>query len=239
MPEDIRVAVSGAMGKMGQTVVRALREEPGMTLVAAVDPFHAGKPVVAGLDLKVRAKIEDALESAPDVLVDFTRPDVGGKNALKALGVSVRPVIGTTGLPEVEVAAIEEECQRRCLGAALISNFSLGLVALRRAAHQISALMPKAEILEMHHDQKIDAPSGTALDLSRALKADTGLVVPIHSVRLPGLLAHHEVIFGALGQTVSLRHDTLSRDAFVPGILVAIRRVMEVTGLKRDLDELL
>lgn len=208
-------------------------------MVAAVDPVYAGQPVMAGLDLRVCAGIEDALGSAPDVLVDFTRPDVGGKNALKALGASIRPVVGTTGLPEGEVAAIERECQRRGLGAALISNFSLGLVALRRAARQIAALMPKAEILEMHHDQKIDAPSGTALDLSRVLSVDTGLVVPIHSVRLPGLLAHHEVIFGALGQTVSLRHDTLSRDAFVPGILVAIRRVIEVTGLKRDLDELL
>jgi 4-hydroxy-tetrahydrodipicolinate reductase len=228
------------MGKMGQTIIKGLLAEKGLTLVAAIDPDFAGSSVMKGVSLEVAGNIAEVLgQSKAQVLIDFTRPDVGGKNALEAVKLSVRPVVGTTGIPEEEIAQVQEECGRRDLAAAFIPNFSLGILALKRCARQVAPLLPRAEVIEMHHDQKLDAPSGTAISISRHITTCTGQEVPIHSVRLPGLVAHHEVLFGALGQTLSLRHDTMSRDAFLPGLFLAVRRILEVTGVKRDMEELL
>jgi len=240
LTKPIRVAVSGAMGKMGQAIIKGLLSEEDLDLVAAVDPDFAGSTVTKGVSLEVSGNIAEALaRSKAQVLIDFTRPDVGGKNALEAVRLSVRPVVGTTGIPEDEIAQVKEECERRDLAAAFIPNFSLGILALKRCAREVAALLPRAEVIEMHHDQKLDAPSGTAISISRHIMACTGQEVPIHSVRLPGLVAHHEVLFGALGQTLSLRHDTISRDAFLPGLFLAVRRIMEVKGVKREMEELL
>jgi 4-hydroxy-tetrahydrodipicolinate reductase len=228
------------MGKTGQTIIRGLLAEPRMALVAAIDPEFAGSPVMMGMSMEVSGSLEEALaKSGAQVLIDFTRPDVGGKNALQAVRLCVRPVVGTTGILEEEIAAVAAECEKRHLAAAFIPNFSLGILALRRAARQVATLLPKAEIIEMHHDQKLDAPSGTAISISRDILTVTGHEPPIHSVRLPGLVTHHEVLFGALGQTLSLRHDAMSRDAFLPGLFLTVRGIMETQGLKRDMEELL
>jgi 4-hydroxy-tetrahydrodipicolinate reductase len=204
----IRVAVAGAAGRMGATVCRAVEEAPDMELAARADPA-------------LGSSVADALKAGPDVLVDFTLPSTAVENAKRAVGAGVNVVIGTTGFDPLEL--------RGLTGANIFvaPNFAIGAVLMMQFAAQAARHMARAEIIELHHDSKVDAPSGTAARTAALLAAAAGSerVVPIHSVRLPGLVAHQEVIFGDVGQTLTIRHDSTDRESFMPGVLLAIRRV--------------
>ena len=199
--------------------------------------------LVFGRRGKVGAVLAPALEGAghelvestreADVAVDFTRPEAVEDNVRVALEDGVPVVIGTTGFDQERVAALARVHE---LPVFYAPNFALGAVLMMRFAAEAGRLMPNAEIVELHHDQKLDAPSGTAKATAALLPEGT----PIHSVRLPGLVAHQEVIFGGPGQTLTIRHDTTSRDAFVPGVLLALDRVRSLPpGLTVGLDALL
>jgi 4-hydroxy-tetrahydrodipicolinate reductase len=198
----IRVAVAGAAGRMGATVCDAVTGAEDMQLTGRADP-------------ELGASVEDVLGDA-DVLVDFTRPDTALENIRLAVGAGVHAVVGTTGFDAAEIAAMPGD------GKVLVApNFAIGAVLMMRFAAEASRIMAKAEIIELHHDRKLDAPSGTAARTAELMQGD----VPIHSVRLPGLVAHQEVILGDVGQTLTIRHDSTDRTSFMPGVLLAVRRV--------------
>jgi len=197
----IRVAVAGAAGRMGQTVVAAVEGADDMVLAGKADPV-------------LGTTVADVLGDT-DVVVDFTQPDTALDNALQCLDAGVHVVIGTTGF---DPAPLEG---RTGANVFIAPNFAIGAVLMMRFAAEASRHMAKAEIIELHHDRKLDAPSGTAARTAGLMDGD----VPIHSVRLPGLVAHHEVIFGDVGQTLTIRHDSMDRTSFMPGVLLAVRRV--------------
>jgi 4-hydroxy-tetrahydrodipicolinate reductase len=198
----LRVGVAGAAGRVGQAICEGV--------AAAEDLFLAGRA-----DPALDTPLADILGDC-DVVVDFTRPDTALGNAIACVEAGVHAVIGTTGFDPAPLA------QRRGPGNAFVApNFAIGAVLMMRFAAEASKLMAKAEIIELHHDQKLDAPSGTAQRTAELMEGD----VPIHSVRLPGLVAHQEVILGDVGQTLTVRHDSTDRTSFVPGVLLAVRRV--------------
>jgi 4-hydroxy-tetrahydrodipicolinate reductase len=197
----VRVAVAGAAGRMGQTVCAAVEGADDMTLTGRADP---------ALDTAVADVLGDA-----DVLVDFTQPDQALGNARDAVAAGVHVVIGTSGF---DIAGLDELSGANVL---FCPNFAIGAVLLMQFAAEASRHMAKAEIIELHHDGKLDAPSGTAKRTAELMTGD----VPIHSVRLPGLVAHQEVILGDVGQTLTIRHDSINRESFMPGVLLAIRKV--------------
>ncbi len=207
---SILVAVAGAAGRMGQATCEAVEGAADMELIALADPA-LGKPLQA------------ALEQHPDVAVDFTRPQTALPNALACLEAGVHVVIGTTGF---DLDSLQQACARMKANAFVAPNFAIGAVLMMRFAAEAARHMDAAEIVELHHDQKLDAPSGTAARTAQLMaEATGGLPPPIHSVRLPGLVAHQEVILGALGQTLTIRHDSIDRRSFMPGVLLAIRKV--------------
>ena len=221
----IRVAVAGAAGRMGETVCAAVLAAPDMTLVARADPA-------------LGATLADALAQRPDVLVDFTVPSTALANAREAVAAGVHVVIGTTGFDAGELEDL------RGANVFVAPNFAIGAVLMMRFAAEAARHMAKAEIIELHHDRKLDAPSGTAARTAALMEPARGAQagpVPIHSVRLPGLVAHQEVILGDVGQTLTLRHDSIDRESFMPGVLLAVRRVgglsaSPVVGLEHLLD---
>ncbi len=206
---SIRVAVSGAAGRMGEATCAAVSGAEDMELVARIDPL---------LDLELGAALR---EQQPDVLVDFSRPDSAVSNIRSAVAAGVHVVVGTTGF--------DLEQLRGLSGANVFvaPNFAIGAVLMMSFAAQAARHMRAAEIIELHHDGKLDAPSGTAALTAQRIHeaAPDKPVPPIHSVRLPGLVANQEVIFGDVGQTLTIRHDTVDRACFMPGVLLAIRRV--------------
>jgi 4-hydroxy-tetrahydrodipicolinate reductase len=208
----IRVAVAGAAGRMGETVCGAVESADDMELVGRADPL---------LD----TTLEDVLPDA-EVVVDFTRPDTALGNALACVRAGVHVVIGTTGFDPAALRQAHASAGRPPANVLIAPNFAIGAVLMMRFAQEAAQHMAKAEIIELHHDGKIDAPSGTAARTAELMAAATGgAEPPIHSVRLPGLVAHQEVILGDLGQTLTIRHDTISRESFMPGVLLAIRHV--------------
>jgi 4-hydroxy-tetrahydrodipicolinate reductase len=209
----IRVAVAGAAGRMGESVCAAVEGAQDMELVGRADPL---------LD----TTLEDVLPGA-EVLVDFTRPDTALDNALAGVRAGVHVVIGTSGFDPAPLAHPPPPPAGRPRANVLIApNFAIGAVLMMRFAAQAAGHMQKAEIVELHHDGKLDAPSGTAARTAELMAAASGgPPPPIHSVRLPGLVANQEVILGDLGQTLTIRHETINRDAFMPGVLLAVRRV--------------
>ncbi|MBS1871003.1 MAG: 4-hydroxy-tetrahydrodipicolinate reductase [Actinobacteria bacterium] len=207
----IRVAVAGAAGKMGATVCEAVEGAPDMELTGRADPA-LGTPLA------------DVLPNA-DVVVDFTRPDTALANALECVAAGVHVVIGTTGF--------DVEPLRGAAGANVFiaPNFAIGAVLMMRFAAEAAKHMARAEIIELHHDRKLDKPSGTAARTAELMAAASGNPAPpIHSVRLPGMVANQEVILGDVGQTLTIRHDTVDRVSFMPGVLLAVRRVGSLTA---------
>ncbi|MGZ4180308.1 MAG: 4-hydroxy-tetrahydrodipicolinate reductase [Solirubrobacteraceae bacterium] len=204
----IRVAVAGAAGRMGQTVCDAVAGADDMELVARVDPA-------------LGTTLAQALAERPDVLVDFTVPGTAVANAREAVAAGVHVVIGTTGFDPKELSDVT--------GANIFiaPNFAIGAVLMMQFATQAARHMAGAEIIELHHQTKVDAPSGTAARTASLMSEASPELgeVPIHSVRLPGLVAHQEVILGDLGQTLTIRHDSTDRTSFMPGVLLAVRRV--------------
>ncbi|MGI6096714.1 MAG: 4-hydroxy-tetrahydrodipicolinate reductase [Dethiobacteria bacterium] len=266
---EIKVAVSGACGNMGQEVCRTILDEEGMQLVAAIDLKNSGEDIgeILGgekIGVHITSDLAVALqENTVDVLVDFTSPLSVFANIKTALKNRVRLVVGTTGLTEVELEQASEWVKEYETAAIIAPNFTLGAVLMTEFAAKAARFFPDVEIIELHHDQKIDAPSGTALKTAERISENhscskagskvqeveklTGARggrkngIRIHSVRLPGLVAHQEVIFGGIGQTLTIRHDSLSRKSFMPGVILAIRRVVEldntlVYGLEKLLE---
>src|SRR6201996_5809434 len=201
----IRVAVAGAAGRMGQTVCRAVEGADDLELTGRADPA-LGTPVA------------EVLPNA-DVLVDFTVPASAVANAREAIAAGVHVVIGTTGFDPAELS------DAKGANVFIAPNFAIGAVLMMQFAAQAARHMAKAEIIELHHDRKLDAPSGTAARTAALMQAASGREVPVHSVRLPGLVAHQEVILGDVGQTLTIRHDSIDRESFMPGVLLAVRRV--------------
>jgi 4-hydroxy-tetrahydrodipicolinate reductase len=205
----IRVAVAGAAGRMGEAVCEAVE--------AAEDTVLAGRA-----DPALGVELGEVLGEA-DVVVDFTLPDTALANVRSCLEAGVHAVVGTTGFDLDMARTAAEASSANCFVA---PNFAIGAVLLMEVAQTIAPHMPESEIVELHHDRKLDAPSGTAKRTAELIEAAGGNVhQPIHSVRLPGLVAHQEVIFGGEGQTLSLRHDSIDRRSFMPGVLLAVRRV--------------
>jgi len=207
----IRVVASGAAGRMGQAVCEAVEGAEDMELVAKADP-------------SLGVELADTLADA-DVVVDFTTPDTAFANAEACLRAGVHAVVGTTGF---DLDALREVAESADAGANcfVAPNFAIGAVLLMEVAQTIAPHMPECEIVELHHDKKLDAPSGTAKRTAELIDGAGGNVhQPIHSVRLPGLVAHQEVVFGGEGQTLSIRHDSIDRRSFMPGVLLAARKV--------------
>jgi len=205
----IKVAVSGAAGRMGQAVCEAVEGAEDAELAGRADP---------SLGVELAEVLADA-----EVVVDFTTPDTALANAAACLDAGVHAVVGTTGFDLEALRAAAEASEANCFVA---PNFAIGAVLLMQVSQTIARHMPECEIVELHHDRKLDAPSGTAKRTAELIEAAGGNVHrPIHSVRLPGLVAHQEVVFGGEGQTLSVRHDSIDRRSFMPGVLLAVRRV--------------
>jgi len=273
---SIPVIVNGAAGKMGREVIKAVAQASDLTLMGAIDttPQHQGKDAgeLAGLSEPLEVPISNQLEPMlayvagerqmqPGVLVDFTHPDVVYNNIRSAIAYGIRPVVGTTGLSTAQIQELSDFAEKASTGCLIIPNFSIGMVLLQEAAVRASQYFDHVEIIELHHNQKADAPSGTAIQTAQLLAeigktfntamveetekipgargslADEG--IRIHSVRLPGLIAHQEVIFGAAGQIYTLRHDTSDRACYMPGVLLAIRKVNQLKSLVYGLEKIL
>jgi 4-hydroxy-tetrahydrodipicolinate reductase len=265
--KKIRVFVSGAGGKMGQEVVRTVLQQEDMQLVGASDTRLQGIDIGyaigishVGIDISGPLEANQLRETQTDVLVDFTNPQSVLKNAKCAISTGVIPVLGTTGLDDADISEIRELADREKTGAFIAPNFSIGAILMMRFAQEAAKYLPHVEIIELHHDQKLDAPSGTALKTiewisevrkpmvqghpneyekfpgSRGGEVDG---IRIHSVRLPGFIAHQEVIFGGLGQALTIRHDAFSRETYMPGVMLAIRKSSALTNLVIGLENFL
>ena len=258
---SIKVAVNGAAGKMGREVLASLCRESDMEPVGAVDivpgetldlPDGSGNiPISADLDGILK-------DTSPQVLVDFTQAEVSVAAVPVAAKRGVSVVIGTTGITEGNLQEMDRISRKQGIGIVVAPNFALGAVLLMYLAKQAAPFFEYVDIIESHHEAKIDAPSGTALTMARTIAQGrqykrnrpqketlAGTMggehqgIGIHSIRMPGRSAHHEVIFGTAGQTLSLRHDTLGRDCYMPGVMSAIRKVVNINGLMVGLDNIL
>lgn len=277
--QPIAVVVAGALGRMGAEVVRAVHQAPDCRLVAAIDTTPGKEGADVGLELglgelevAITADFEGSLCQASQavrndgpgagaVLVDFTHPSVVYEHTRAAIAYGVHPVIGTTGLSPAQLADLASFAEKASMGGAVIPNFSVGMVLLQQAAAAAARFYDCAELTELHHNRKADAPSGTCIKTaelmeelgksfnppqveehetlagSRGGQRDSGL--RLHSIRLPGLVAHQEVMFGAPGETYTLRHDTIDRSAYMPGVLLTLRKVRQLPGLVYGLERLL
>ena len=259
------VIVNGACGRMGQAVLKAVQEADGLELVGAVDiKGGADTGSLVGLPangILVETDLEALLaRKKPEVMVDFTRPDVVFGNVMTALAHKTSPVVGTTGLSDEQKAEIAKAAEENDTPAFIAPNFAIGAVLLMVMSRQAAKYMPDVEIIELHHDKKLDAPSGTAIqtaamiaevrkahkqgnpDEFEKLEGARGADyegMHIHSVRLPGYVAHQEVIFGGLGQALTIRHDSMNRESFMPGVVLAAKKVRSLEGLTVGLDKLL
>lgn len=269
----IPVVVNGAGGKMGREVVKAVAQAPDMTLFAAIDRKRdligqdAGEVAGCGpLEVPIVNEMESTLcmaaqEKQPAVVVDFTHPSSVYENVRAAIAYGVRPVVGTTGMTPEQLRDLADFADKASVGCLIIPNFSIGMILLQQAAIQASKYFDHVEIIELHHNQKADAPSGTAIQTAQMLselgksfnppaieeeerlKGARGTLyeegIRIHSIRLPGLIAHQEVIFGASGQVYTLRHDTSDRSSYMPGVLLSIRKVLQLKSLVYGLEKII
>ena len=261
--EPIRVVVHGASGRMGREVLNSLCQEQDTQVVGAVElqVSQDRLPLPDGSgDVPFSASLDHILTSCqPGVLVDFTNAQATMPAVRIAAKQGVHIVTGTTGFNQDDLKEMEQLSQAHQVGIVVAPNFALGAVLMMHLARVAARYFEYAEIIELHHQQKIDSPSGTALSTARAMaqargkpfehpteqgptpgsRGETVEGINVHSVRLPGLLAHQEVILGALGQTLSIRHDTISRECFMPGVILAVKEVVKRQGLIYGLDTLL
>jgi 4-hydroxy-tetrahydrodipicolinate reductase len=260
--KQLKVVIFGASGRVGQTLISTMYTGSNVKLVGAVDVKASGEKLMLGDGslIPFSADLEKVLtETKPDVMVDFTLAPATMPAARIAVKHKVNLVIGTTGLTSENLTEMSKLADAAKVGIIVASNFALGAVLMMHFAKLASKYLDYAEIIELHHNQKADAPSGTALNTAKAMVAyrgrpfsqavDEGKNFPsrgekvsgvtIHSVRLPGLMAHQEVIFGGLGQTLTIRHDTINRECYVPGVLLAVQEVVKRQGLIQGLDSLL
>ncbi|MEG6521717.1 4-hydroxy-tetrahydrodipicolinate reductase [Desulfotomaculum sp. 1211_IL3151] len=262
----IKVVVSGALGKMGQEACKSVANTDGMQLVGALDNHEIDGTLGAiigqpELNIVISTNLEKLLtEVKPDVLIDFTRPGVVQGNIELALKYGVRPVVGTTGMSTTEIEKFIALAAEKNIGGLIAPNFAIGAILMMKFAAEAAKYFPHVEIIELHHDQKMDAPSGTALKTAEAIAEVRGSMcqgmpsefekiegsrggnfegMRIHSVRLPGFVAHQEVIFGGTGQTLSIRHDSISRESFMPGLIMAVQKVMNIKQMAYGLENLI
>jgi 4-hydroxy-tetrahydrodipicolinate reductase len=260
----VRVGVFGAGGRMGSTVCRAVAEDPDLELVAAVDPYHAGIDLaqlgLPGTGVQVSATADALAHAGAEVAVDFTVVEAARDNMRWCAENGVHVVVGTTGFSREDLADLEARFHESTANAVVAPNFAIGAVLMMRFAEIAAPYFETGEIIELHHDAKADAPSGTAVLTAERMAAagkewgpdpTTKVVVPgargalvagsipVHSVRLRGLVAHQEVILGTTGQSLTIRHDSYDRASFMPGVLLAIRAVRDRAGLTVGLDTLL
>lgn len=247
----IKVGVTGANGRMGKEVVKAVLNNPNMELVCAIDKFGVGE--IAHGEIKITDDIEDAIKTTkPDVIVDFTEPSAIFENAKKYLKNKVKPVIGTTGLTSNQIEELKRLSKENNTGCLIAPNFAIGAVLMMMFSKMAAKYFNNAEIIELHHNQKKDAPSGTAIKTAQMMAEvnpnfqtgnikDTELIqgargalynnengvgnINIHSVRMPGFVASQEVIFGASGQTLTIKHDTSNRECFMSGVILSIEHI--------------
>lgn len=262
----IKIVVAGARGKMGSEAVQMVLNEPGFDLVGAVD-LHDNHKMMTEIDgmpdvnVRLFEDMSECLqETKPDVLVDLTAPEVGKRHMKIALEHGVRPVVGTTGFTEEDVVQLTELAEREKTGAIIAPNFAIGAVLLMKFSQMAAKYLADVEIIEQHHDRKLDAPSGTAVktaqmisevrdsrkqghpDEKETISGARGAEIDgmhIHSVRLPGLIAHQEVIFGGEGQSLTMRHDSYHRSSFMPGIKLAVNHVIGISTLIYGLDQII
>ena len=261
----IRIGVLGAAGRMGQQVALAVEDDPELALVAAIDPAGGGQkigPLIGRPDngVTISEELDTVLQAEAEVVVDFTQPATVMENIGWAIDHAIHIVVGTTGitaenLGEIEYALDKEGGESNVIVA---PNFAIGAVLMQQFAAEAARFFPAVEIIELHHDGKLDAPSGTALDTAMRLTKARGEAwagpdaesmsgvrggdldgIRVHSVRLPGLVAHQEIIFGGPGQTLTIRHDSLDRGSFMPGVLLAIKEIHRFPGLTVGLEPLL
>lgn len=271
--QGLRVLVCGAVGRMGREVVKAVSEAEGLTLVAAVDRVSEGADSgeLAGIGrngIWIETDLQTAIVRAqPTVMVDFTLPDSVKQNAIIALENGVSPVIGTTGLSASDLSTLDSLARENNIGVFIAPNFAIGAVLAMQFAAQAARYLPDVEIIELHHEKKLDSPSGTALLTAQKIaqaRQEAGQTpipppentiekapgargarhvntgdIPIHSVRLPGFVAHQEVIFGGVGEILTIRHDSTNRTSFMPGVVLAVRKVRGLNGLVAGLENLL
>ena len=262
---NIRVLVIGACGKMGSEVVRAVTAAEGMAVAGAVDVAQVGEDIgrvcgVGELGVAVRGDLAAAIkESGADVCVDFTRPDVIMANLRVSVPLGVAAVVGTTGLTAAHLEELRAITQASGTPVFIAPNFAIGAVLMMQFAQQAAKYFDYAEVIEFHHEKKLDAPSGTALRTAELITASAdnrlsgsaaaedgeesrGLTignVRVHAVRLPGVVANQQVIFGGLGQTLTIQHDTINRESFMPGVVLAIRKVQTLSGVVVGLEEIM
>lgn len=263
----MRVAMVGASGKMGRDIMRGIMGEADIEIVGAVDIANEGVDIsvlVGGppCGVSVESDLAQMIESKkPEVLIDFTAPAVVMKNIVTALEHQIHIVVGTTGLTEDDLNTVEKLAREKERVAFVVPNFALGAVLMMGFAAQAAKYFPNVEVIELHHDQKVDAPSGTAIKTLEMMAAEREKIqqghpkefekikgsrggayegMRVHSVRLPGYVAHQEVLFGGRGQTLTIRHDSMSRDSFVPGVLLALRSISDLgAGLVYGLENVL
>ncbi|MEN6521970.1 MAG: 4-hydroxy-tetrahydrodipicolinate reductase [Armatimonadota bacterium] len=262
MSGKIRVLISGACGRMGQETCRAVSGASDMVIAGASDVANVGRKlsdVAAGIesDVEVTGGLGSAIDAAkPDVMVDFTAPSAVMGNLRTVIARKIPVVVGTTGITQENLAELRELSAKNATPALVAPNFAIGAVLMMKFAAEAAKYMPSVEIIELHHDKKLDAPSGTSIKTAEmiakaqgagnreqgtvpAARGEEHFGVQIHSVRLPGFVAHQEVIFGGQGQTLTIRHDSIDRTSFMPGVLLAIRRVRELNGVVYGLDNIL
>jgi 4-hydroxy-tetrahydrodipicolinate reductase len=265
--KKIKVLVLGASGRMGREVIKSIAKEPDLELAGAVDPRAVcDDPAVMACLEKVGVKIavgftNDFKDAEADVVVDFTHPSVVFENCRTMLSAGKKVVVGTTGLSQAQIKELEKMTKDKNTACLVAPNFAIGAVLMMKFAELAAKFMDNAEVIELHHDKKADAPSGTALLTAERVAAvyqERGLDlkpaggekisgvrggdvggVKVHSVRLPGLVAHQEVLFGGLGQMLTIRHDSLSRESFMPGVMLAVKKIASVKGFYYGLEKLI
>jgi len=256
----IKVGVCGACGKMGKEVVKTVLEDKNLELVCAVDIAYVGENITE--NVKVVSDLKSAIEAGkPDVMVDFTQPDSIFENAKICINSGVRPVIGTTGLSDGQIAELKKLSETRGVSCLIAPNFTTGAVLMMMFAQTAAKYFDNAEIIELHHNQKKDAPSGTAIKTAQLMAEakttfeqgncpETELIqgsrggkavsdIRIHSVRMPGYIASQEVIFGAPGQVFKIRHDSMDRTCYMAGVVMAIKYVIDENAFVYGLDNIL
>lgn len=236
--ETIRVGVAGAHGRLGRIACTAISGATGLTLVAGF--VHTAPATAADGELPLFDDLTAFYAVGMDVVIDCTVVPITRDVARRAVDAGVSPVIGATGWSQDDADALAARCREAAVGALLVPNFSIGAALMMRFAAEAATFLPNCEIIELHHDGKRDKPSGTSLMTARRIREAGGPAsIPIHSVRLPGLVAHQETIFGGTGETLTIRHDSMGHAAYAAGIVLAARNVRAVRGLVSGLDALL
>lgn len=264
----IKLAVNGCLGRMGSEVVKAAYADKGIEVVGGVDLHAIGSETlgdklnIKGLSAKVYKNLDELVKNAkPDVIVDFTVPGAVMDNLRKCIALNVTTVVGTTGIGKNEIDELSGLLKGKDIGCLIAPNFAIGAVLLMKFAAEAGKYFENVEIIEYHHNRKEDYPSGTALKTAEGIAAASGKLynqntndkvvksegargadisgIKVHSVRMPGFVAHEEVVFGGVGQALTLRHDSFNRESFMPGVVLSVQKYQQIKGLVYGLDKIL